>query len=153
MLDRLNVYINKKVDKFGDNLKLERNVFIGSNCKIGEKCELVNCYLANDCSIGNNVKLSNCILLSNVTVGNDCVVNASIIGSNCKIGNKCNIIENTVFANDCHIKNNSCMKVRGVFYKTPSTNQVKMFCFIFSKIICCLIVLLRGYRAKNDKII
>lgn len=122
MLDRINVYINKKSNKFGDNLKLERNVYIGSNCKIGDKCELVNCYLADNCILGNNVKISNSIIWSNTTIGDDSIINASIIGNNCRIGKNCKIIENTIFSNDCHVKDNTVMKIRGVFYKKEHSN-------------------------------
>lgn len=122
--DKINVLINKNSKKFGDNLKLERNVFIASNCKIGEKCELVNCYLADNCVLGNNVKIANSIILSNTIIGNNSVINASLIGSNVRIGNTCNIIENSLFSNECWIKDNTDMKVRGVFYKKDGTTNV-----------------------------
>jgi translation initiation factor eIF-2B subunit epsilon len=35
LLDKVNVYLSKKSEKFGNNIKMERNVFIESNCKIG----------------------------------------------------------------------------------------------------------------------
>ena len=63
LLDRVNVYLSKMSEKFGNNIKLEKNVFIESNCKIGANVELLNCYIGANCVIGNNTKISSNICL------------------------------------------------------------------------------------------
>ena len=97
------------------NVKIERNVLIDSNCKIGDGCELFNCLIGSNCTIGSGAKLSNCILWPNTHIGNNSILNASFLGYNVKIGNNCNLCENCLFTNDCLVKDNTQLTKRGVY--------------------------------------
>lgn len=125
IIDRVNVYVSKDSLKFGNNLKLDRNVFIESNCKIGENCELVNCYISSNCVIGNNVKLSNTIIWEKSVIGSNSRINACLIGSNVRIGNNCSLCENVVLSDGTHIKDNTNLTARGVFYKKEESSDEK----------------------------
>ena len=119
--DKINVYVHKSSTRFGDNLKLERNVCIGANCSIGNKCELLNCYVAAGCVIGNNVKLTNSIVLANTRIGSGCHMNATLVGTRARIGNNCRFVENVLIAARCHVKDETVISQRGVFYNKDVT--------------------------------
>mmetsp|Transcript_12603 Transcript_12603/g.19532 ORF Transcript_12603/g.19532 Transcript_12603/m.19532 type:complete len:802 (-) Transcript_12603:3-2408(-) len=77
---------------------------VGSQCHVGDKCEIKGTVIGNNCNIGSGVVLRDCHLWENVTVeegatvlesilGNDCVVKAGatvsrgcIIGPGCVVG-------------------------------------------------------------------
>ena len=91
MLDRIHVYLGKTNVKFGNNTVFSRNVFVEANCRIGENCELINCYIGSNCVIGNNVKLANIIAWPNTRIGNGCIINSALIGANVRIGDNCSV--------------------------------------------------------------
>jgi translation initiation factor eIF-2B subunit epsilon len=122
--DKINVYINKNLVKFGTNVSIERNCFIESGCQYGDNCELINCYIGANVLIGNNVKLTNCIIFPNCHIGNDSNLNCVLLGYNVKIGNNCKICENCLFASDCHVKDNTNITQRGLFKSYLNLNNI-----------------------------
>ena len=123
--DSIYVYISNKSVILGDNVKLERNVFIESNTKIGANCTLFNCIIGTNCKIGANSKLSNCVIWSNCKIGEGCVINAALLGNNVKIGNRSRLCENVLFSNDCHVKDGTVLNERGVYVKKEIGTRVE----------------------------
>lgn len=113
--DRINVHVSKTSTKLGAMCKTDRNVFVESHCRIGTNCELTNCYLGANCVIGNNVKLTNSIVWPNCRVGDNCQINGCMLGYGVKVGNNVRLAENSLFGNECQIKDNTQMTQRAVY--------------------------------------
>jgi translation initiation factor eIF-2B subunit epsilon len=126
LLDKINVHISKTGTHLASNSSCKRNVFIEANCKLGENTHLVNCYIGANCVIGKNVKLSNSIIWSNTRIGDGTQLNAAFLGSNVRVGSSCRFVENVLFSDDCHVKNNSNLNERGVFVRRESTKEQKL---------------------------
>lgn len=99
-LDRLNVFTSKS---FVDNCRLGRNVFIEAGCRIGENCQLENCFIASNSHLAANVKLTNSIVWSGARIGPNSVVNACLLGFAVHLGANVKICENCVFGNEVQV--------------------------------------------------
>lgn len=85
------------------NAKLNRNVLIDSGCRIGDNCELENCWLGRNCHLGSNVKLINSIMCGNCKIGPDSCLNACILGFNVRLGSNVCVCQNCVLADGTHV--------------------------------------------------
>lgn len=94
-IERLNVFISQK-SIIGERSRLARNVLIDAGCKIGNDCELENCWIGENCDLGSNVKITNSIVGSNSKIGSNSSLNACIIGFNVSLGFSVKICENCV---------------------------------------------------------
>lgn len=57
---------------------------IGSNCKIGKNCQLLNAYLMNGVTVEDNCKLMYCVVGDSVKIGkNSELIDGTVIGAKC----------------------------------------------------------------------
>ncbi|KRZ19904.1 Translation initiation factor eIF-2B subunit epsilon [Trichinella pseudospiralis] len=71
------------------NVKLGKNVTIGSGCIIRTGTEIVNSVIGNNCVIESNCRISNCIIWENVFIGECCVINETILANKSVLMDHC----------------------------------------------------------------
>ncbi|CAF1059066.1 unnamed protein product [Rotaria sordida] len=62
-----------------------RRTIIGKNCRIEDKCKIINCVLLDNVHVKEGVTLQNSIICSRSTIGSKCEIQNSIICSNQQI--------------------------------------------------------------------
>ncbi|KRY47458.1 Translation initiation factor eIF-2B subunit epsilon [Trichinella britovi] len=86
-----NIYSHLQEAQVEKNVKLGKNVTIGSGCIIRAGTEIVNSVIGNNCVIESNCRISNCIIWENVFIGECCVVKETILANKSVLMDHCNV--------------------------------------------------------------
>jgi mannose-1-phosphate guanylyltransferase/phosphomannomutase len=90
--------------------KINGQVMIGDNCKIGENVSLTNCIIGNNVEIGNAAKLTGVTIWNNVSIGDNAQLWDDVICNNTVIGRNVTIAENVFIAANCQIGDDATLR-------------------------------------------
>jgi len=119
-----NIYIHKNQGiEVNHDKKMQKNVIVGDNAKLGTNVTLKDSVIGANCKIGNNVKLDGAYLWDNVVIEDNCSLRSSIIAKNVLIKHNTIINEACLIAENCIVGPNVNVAKGTLLHSKPTGKQ------------------------------